>query len=384
MMIDLQQVAQAAMAPLEDARSLPFAVYTDPSMLAAEAQTIFAHDWVFVCMAGELSAPGDYYALQIAGEPVVVLRAEDGELRALSNVCRHRGTLLLEDGFGTVDKYITCPYHAWAYDHQGALQAIPFNEQIAVDRDQHSLPRWQIALWNGLVFVNLDTDAPPLSQRLAGIDQYLSLFQPERFKYVSSGDREIWQSNWKLAIENAVESYHLFKVHAQTLEQISPTKDAYCIAGSSEWSLTGGATLTGTTLTGTGEQANELHSHYVLVALPPSFVGILSYGYFGWLSAHPIDAGQTLIRSGSTQAQPAGSMGGSSEFTKAFFKEDQDMCERVQRGMSAQRTHGGKLVDMERVVVDFHQFLGTRLSGSAATNLFEDQAAARWRAASAG
>ena len=377
-MIDLQQFADAAMAELEEARSLPFSCYTDPTMLRAETEKIFGHDWVFVCMAGELAEPGAYYAMQLAGEPLLILRTDEGHLQAFSNVCRHRGTLLLDDGFGKVDKYITCPYHAWAYDHSGALQAIPFNEQIPVARDEHHLTRFQLAEWNGLVFVNLDPHAAPLSQRLSGIDAYLRLFQPGSFNHVSSGTCETWQTNWKLAIENAVESYHLFKVHAATLEHLSPTRDAYYIAGSSEWSLTGGAT--------TGQRAatetnSELTSHYVLVALPPSFVGILSYGYFGWLSAHPIDTDTTLIRSGSTQAAPAGSLGGSSEFTQAFFKEDQDMCERVQRGMRAQRTHGGKLVDMERVVVDFHHYLGTRLMGSQPTALHEDEAASRWRAA---
>ncbi|MGI9327525.1 MAG: aromatic ring-hydroxylating oxygenase subunit alpha [Pseudomonadales bacterium] len=381
-MIAISEIQEAAIQPLEKARSLPFSAYTDPSFFAAEAEQIFSKEWVFVCMEGELPQAGDYFAMTLANEPIIILRANNGGLRALSNICRHRGTTLLDEGFGKVDKYITCPYHAWTYDVDGALKAIPYNKLIAVDRREHHLPTFPVSTWNGLVFVNLDVNAKPLADRVGGIDEYLRLFQPETFTHVSPGDAEIWQTNWKLAMENAMESYHLFKVHEETLEPYSPTRGAYYIAGSSEWSLTGGVTQRkkGMVEKLMGSTHNELYEHYLLVSLPPSFVGILSYGSFGWLSAHPIDASHTQIRSGATATSGglAGSMQ-SKEFTKAFFQEDQDMCERVQKGMRSKFGSGGKLVDMERVVVDFHQFLGTRLGGLPATQLFEDDAANQWR-----
>jgi len=136
--------------------SLPFAAYTDPAILAAETETVFSKEWVFICMSGELKEVGDYYATSLAKEPIIVLRDDSGELRALSNICRHRGTTILDNGFGKIDKYITCPYHAWAYSKAGALRAIPYNKVIAVDRTEHQLPSFSVATWNGLVFVNLD------------------------------------------------------------------------------------------------------------------------------------------------------------------------------------------------------------------------------------
>ena len=373
---DLEAIVAAAAAPLDTARSLPFEAYTDEEIFDAEARAIFAKEWVFVCMDGELPTAGSYFAITLANEPIVVLRGDDGELRSLSNICRHRGTVLLDDGFGEVDKYITCPYHAWAYDKGGALKAIPYNDAIAVDREEHQLTSFRVSVWNGLVFVNLDPNAPELHERLAGIDELLRLFQPETYDQVSSGEVEVWQTNWKLAIENAVESYHLFKVHEATLEVVSPTRDAYYIAGSSEWSLTGGATSFRQS-----QDGNELYGHYVLVALAPSFVGVLSYGSFGWLSAHPIDAQTTQIRSGSTYV--GDSLGRDEAFTQQFFAEDQDICERVQKGMRARLSSGGKLVDMERVVVDFHQFLASRLGGGSASPRFEDESAQKWREAGA-
>ncbi len=379
----LNELKQAAMQPLETAHSLPFAAYTDNAVLAAEAQHIFHREWVFVCMAGELPDAGDYYALTLAGEPIIVMRGEDGHLCTLANICRHRGTVLLDAGFGRVDKYIVCPYHAWAYAKDGSLQAIPFNEQIHVDRTGHTLSRFQCAEWNGMVFVNLDPQAAPLSTRLQGIDPYLAMFEPQTFSHCSGGTAETWLTNWKLAMENAMESYHLFKVHENTLETYSPTRQAYYIAGSSEWTLTGGATARKKGLLEKvfGASYSELYEHYILVSLPPSFVGVLTYGSFGWLSAHPVDAGTTLIRSGATFTKDgSGGSPQSDEFTRAFFAEDQQMCERVQTGMSATLSRGGKLVDMERVVVDFHQFLATRLSRQPATPLFEDSMAQRFLA----
>ncbi len=381
-MTTIQHIQEAAIQPLEQAKSLPFAAYTDPAVLSAEIEHIFLKDWVFVCMEGEVREPGDYFAMTLASEPIMVMRSDDGELRALSNTCRHRGTVILDEGAGQVDRYITCPYHAWAYTKEGALKAIPYNKLIAVDRSEHQLVKYAVGIWNGLVFVNLDRNATPLSGRLAGINKYLQLMQPGTFDQHSPGETEVWQTNWKLAMENAMESYHLFKVHENTLETYSPTRDAYYIAGSSEWTLTGGATKRKRGLIEKifGGSHNELYDHYVLVSLPPSFVGIISYGSFGWLSAHPIDANTTQVRSGTTYTDRGlDENDETSEFTKAFFQEDKDMCERVQTGMSSKLSKGGKLVDMERVVVDFHQFLGTRLGDLPQTALFEDEAAALWK-----
>lgn len=380
----LDSIITEAILPLEDARSLPFSAYTDRSVYDAEAEAVFSNEWVFVCMEGEVPNAGDYFAMMLANEPICVLRGDDGKLRALSNVCRHRGTALLDEGFGRVDKYITCPYHAWAYTKDGALKAVPYNKLIAVDKPEHQLITYQVSTWNGLVFVNLDDNAKPLKDRFSRIDHYLQLFEPWTFDQISQGEIESWQTNWKLAMENAMESYHLFKVHETTLETYSPTRDAYYIAGSSEWTLTGGATnrKKGVIEKILGGSHNELYDHYVLVALPPSFVGILTYGSFGWLSAHPTSETTTQIRSGATFIGDG--LQGSSQnddFTKAFFQEDKEMCERVQKGMGSTRSKGGKLVDMERVVVDFHQFLATRLGGLAPTSLHESEDAEKWREA---
>ena len=165
-----------------------------------------------------------------------------------------------------------------------------------------------------------------------------------------------------------MESYHLFKVHEPTLERVSPTRGAYYLAGNSEWSLTGGALAYG------GIKA--IDQRYVLLSMAPSFVGILTNGSLGWLSAHPTGLARTAIRSGAIGTTKATrSSRRAEQFTKDFFEEDRRICERVQRGMGAVKGRGGKLVDMERVVTDFHQFLATRLFDLPPTAFHEERPA---------
>lgn len=360
----LEKLCEEAIKPLEEAYSLSFSAYTDETVYAAEVEKIFHDEWVFVCQEPKLREPGDYFSLSLAGEPIYVMRGADGELRALSNICRHRGTPLLDEGFGHVEKYVTCPYHAWAFDLNGELQAIPYNKLIAVDRAHHKLRQFHCDTWNGLVFVHLGEQPAPLAERFAGLDKYITEFNVPSFDAASSSPVEVWEANWKLVMENAMESYHLFQVHAPTLEPVSPTSGAYYLAGSSEWSLTGGALTYG---------KEPLDKYYVLVSLAPSFVGVLTNGSFGWLAAHPVSPTRTEIRAGSIGIEKNTQRSASSEkFTADFFLEDKLICERVQQGMSARHAKGGKLVDMERVVTDFHQFLATRLAGLPPTAFYEE------------
>ena len=359
----LDTLREEAIKPLTEAHCLSFTAYTDESVYAEEVDRIFRDEWVFACQAPQLDKPGDYFAMTLVGEPICVIRGSDGQLRALSNTCRHRGTPLLDEGFGNVARYITCPYHAWSYDLDGELKAIPYNRRVAVDRERHRLPRFHCDTWCGLVFVHLGDDPQPLAERLAHMADYIGEFDVEKFDTATSGEPEYWNANWKLVLENAMESYHLFKVHEPTLERVSPTRGAYYLAGNSEWSLTGGALTYGT---------KDIDQRYVLLSMAPSFVGILTNGNLGWLSAYPVDVKRTMIRSG-TIGTNMGTRRTRTEdqFVKAFFEEDRRICERVQKGMSAVKGRGGKLVDMDRVVADFHQFLATRLFDLPPTEFYE-------------
>ncbi len=160
-----------------EAWALPFAAYHDEALYALEVERLFRGDWVAVCAESALAEAGDYLALNIGGEPLVLIRSADGELRALSNVCRHRGTLMLDQGAHHLDQcMIVCPYHAWSYNNSGAFRAAPYSKGARVDPEERNLPAFRTEVWMGVVFVTLDDDALPLTERLSGIAPHLVEF----------------------------------------------------------------------------------------------------------------------------------------------------------------------------------------------------------------
>ena len=120
--LDAADVA-AAMAPLAEARAMPAAFYTSPEVFELERKSVFCRHWFFAGREEELSTPGDYRALETPGGPVLLMRGEDKCLRTFANICRHRGSILLE-GAGNCRR-IVCPYHAWSYRTDGRLQHAP-------------------------------------------------------------------------------------------------------------------------------------------------------------------------------------------------------------------------------------------------------------------
>ena len=213
------------------------------------------------------------------------------------------------------------------------------------------------------MFVNLSDQPQPIEERFAHLSEYLGNFQPERFIHTHTGDTEVWRANWKLAVENAIESYHLFKVHKETLETVTPSKEAYYVAGSSEWAISGGRMKSNENkfiqwLTG---ETPEVYKHYLLIFLPPGFIGIMTYESFDWISILPIDATSCRIYSGGRSESNAEEDKHTKGFVQQFMAEDKVICERVQQGMTSTKTRGGKLVEMEKILVDFRHFLASRL-----------------------
>lgn len=361
------------MAPLDSARALPFAAYRDPALFDLEMEQVFRGDWVAVCPANALSSAGDYIALNIGGEPLAIIRGEDGELRALSNVCRHRGTLMLDSGVDCLEGgTIVCPYHAWSYNDAGVFRGAPYTHGLKIDPEEHSLPQFRVEVWMGVAFVCLNPAAQPLSERLAGIAPHLAEFDMPTYRVAGPlAAPEVWDANWKLILENGMESYHLFQVHKDTLEQITPTRGAYYIEGSADWTLTGGAIVQESGSGIVGQLLSRLFwnssggDHYTLVSIPPSFVGVVTDESWDWIVVHPISPTSTSVFQGSLTKQSVDRVSQriAEGYASAFLEEDRAICERAQAGMASRHSQGGRLVPLERVVVDFHHYLGSRLAG---------------------
>jgi len=143
------------------AYALPGAFYTDPGWFETERDNLFLSDWFCVGRVEEVSQPGDYFSFDQVGEPLLVVHGRDGEIRALANVCRHRGTVVAS-GNGNCKKFL-CPYHHWAYDTAGQLLNAPQLENHAQFKiEDCRLKRLACHFWRGFIFVNLDAQANAL------------------------------------------------------------------------------------------------------------------------------------------------------------------------------------------------------------------------------
>ena len=202
---------------------LPPACYADEALLSLERRAIFRDGWIGLGLAHRWLTPGDYTALDLGGVPLIVVRNRDGELKALGNSCRHRGSALL-GGSGNCSK-IKCPFHWWTYDLGGRLKVYPRMEN-AVDFDpaDYGLVEFPLECRFGLAFVSLAPAPPPIDEWLADFD---ALHAPWRLdELVVTRVREFAvDCNWKTFIEVFNEYYHLPSVHPDSIGWMYPEPD---------------------------------------------------------------------------------------------------------------------------------------------------------------
>ena len=189
-------------------RTLPAWAYRSPEFFQAERREIFARSWLLVGHVSQLREPGDYVSMMIAGEPIAVVRGKDGELRAFSNVCRHRAARVL-DGAGNCGKAMRCPYHGWTYGLDGRLLAIPEKTGFpGFDKDANGLWPLSVGVAAGFVFGSLAPDPVPLSEYLGPFEEWLAPYRPERL-VKNAEHRDVLPINWKNSIDNYLEGYHI-------------------------------------------------------------------------------------------------------------------------------------------------------------------------------
>jgi phenylpropionate dioxygenase-like ring-hydroxylating dioxygenase large terminal subunit len=359
-------------APFEQARAMPPSVYTSPEFLKRELSEIFAKEWVCVGRASALPEPGDYVAYELAGEPLLVLRDQDGTLRAMSNVCRHRMSTMLE-GSGN-RRAIVCPYHGWTYNLDGALRAAPAMDlNRAFCKDDYRLPAIRCEEWLGWVMVTLNPDAAPVSERLAEVHDLIDDFQMET--YVESfRETHVWNTNWKILAENFMESYHLPVCHASTIGGLSKLNEMVCPPGRRAFNYH--TILKDDTLKialahpGNTRLKGDRRRTTFLLAVYPSLLITLTPGYFWYLSLHPRGPGQVnIVFGGGMSADFAYSPEAQSHFAAVktlldkVNDEDRGCTEKVFRGLSSAAAEPGHLSHLERPNFDFAQYLAERTGG---------------------
>lgn len=200
--------------------SLNKAAYTDPRWHDVDVKHIMAKTWQWVCHVEKVRERGQYIAIQIAGQPIIVIRDRNGVLRAFYNVCQHRAHELLSgEGIANV---IMCPYHAWSYDLSGQLVRAPHTENLrSFDMDKICLSGVQVTEFCGFVYVNLDPFADPLLSQVGDLQKEILHWAPD-IDQLTFGHRFTYniRSNWKNVVDNFLECYHCPVAHKDFCELV--------------------------------------------------------------------------------------------------------------------------------------------------------------------
>ena len=205
-----------ALAPLKIAKSMPPELYTSAEIFAAEREAIFLRDWFFLCREDQLANKGDYRSFDTPGGPILLLRGQDDRLRCFANVCRHRGSILLE-GSGNTGGRVVCPYHAWSYFSDGRLYGCPdMQDAEGFDRTENGLIPLALDTWNGFVFACFDRTPMPLLDHLGDLPERMASHRLDLMRCTWEFEIDV-DCNWKLLLENAMETYHTGIVHRDTV-----------------------------------------------------------------------------------------------------------------------------------------------------------------------
>ena len=368
--------------PTVEAAGLPNDAYTAWDFLALERDRLFSPGWACIGHACTIPAPGDARPVELLGQPLLMLRDETGSVRVFHNVCSHRGNRLASEPCRYRTR-IRCPYHAWTYALNGELLVTPHvggpgrHESEGFDRKVHGLKAVRTAVWLDLVFVNVDGGAPSFERHIAPlagrIDGLTSRTQIERMRPAATcGSFQLeFEGNWKLVVENNLESYHLPFVH-RDLNRRSRLQDHYHYYGGDLFAGQGsnlyrqGAAAEGFhRFEGWPERVSEYPTVFPNVLLGVHCDHIWSIVLF------PLSPGRTrecwrIYYVGETAGDPAldAARAETQEAWRKVFLEDRGVVEGMQCGRGSPAFAGGVFSGvMDEPTHYFHKWVANRLSG---------------------
>ena len=189
--------------------SLPGWLYFDPEFLEAEQRAFLRAAPQVVCHQSEIVEPGDWRTIEYLGESVIVIRGDDGEVRAFSNVCRHRGSRLV-DGDGGCSKVLTCPYHAWSYARDGRLVGVPHRQEYPGLQTEKLQPLpVALEIWRGFIFVALEPGAPSVHEMMAPYEHEVAAYRFEDLRAIGRLTLRPRPLNWKTIADNYSDHLHI-------------------------------------------------------------------------------------------------------------------------------------------------------------------------------
>jgi len=385
-----QQRVNAVLQPISEARGLPNAYYTDEGLFQLEREEVLAKTWVCIGFASDLPEQAYVKPLDFMGLPLLLMRNRQGTVQVFHNVCSHRGMKLVQ-AESAVQGVVRCPYHSWTYDLNGQLKGTPHAGGVGVHKHEnlncanHGLKAIRSAQWLDMIFVNLSGDAESFEDFLAPL---LERWQPfwgidgvEQLRRVNmGGNLEIEVNcNWKLAVENYCEAYHLPWVHP-SLNTYSRLEDHYNISfgehfagqGSLAYNL---ADTAGTQLPKFPAWPEDKLRHAEYVSLFPNvLLGIQADHVFA-MQLEPVSAEKTVehlrvffVGDQATQDDYAASRTAVLESWRVVFGEDISAVEGMQQGRHSPGFNGGVFTPvLDEPTWYFHQWLARHWQESGVT-----------------
>jgi len=335
--------------------ALPAACYLDPGFFELERQRVLRPGWHAVARIHDLPDPGDYRALDLFGEPILLVRGGDRKLRALSRICRHRAFPIAE-GEGNARR-IACPYHRWSYELDGRLAAAPLMDDVpGFDRAACRLPEYPLAEWQGFVLASADPDAVPTAPRLRPLDPLLDSVGFRDFVRVGTLDFES-PFNWKVLVDNFMEAYHHQGPHVNTLQRTNPAAGTHAMD------------LDGPFAALENPSVGDAPPFWVFQVFPATLLaatrGATPSGTWYEMQIDAHDRFRLRIH----LLAPA-AVAGDTEFVRDFTEiltaihlEDIPMCEGIQQGLASRDWQPGPLSFHEEPLRRFQRWLAGRIQG---------------------
>ena len=367
-------------APLSTSRGLPNAAYVDPELFELERQSLLGRTWTAIAYESELPGPGEVKPVDFMGAPLLLVCDRDGGLNVFHNVCSHRGMKLVEET-GRIRTAIRCPYHSWSYSLQGELLSTPLigggrrNTCPGFDNAQHGLKPVNFAVWMGIVFVDLSGGALPFDRFITPLKErwepYLGDDGSRQFRPGTTGSSfELdLACNWKLAVENYCEAYHLPWVH-RSLNKYSPLEAHFHIThgegmagqGSRHYDL---AETAGVELPRISGWPDENLKHAEYIALYPNTLLGLQADHFFSVIVVPQAADRSLekvhiayVGDAATDDRYAPCRQAVLDSWELVFREDILAVEGMQAGRRSPGFNGGVLTPVQDVPTHhFHRWV---------------------------
>jgi choline monooxygenase len=342
-------------APLEYAYTIPAAWYLDQRIGRLERDQVFGGNWIAVGRADQVAATGQFFTVDLAGEPLIVVRGADDQLRAFFNVCRHHAAAVATAPSG-VAHHLRCPYHGWTYGLDGSLKGAPeFAGVCNFDRAANGLVPVLAASWENFIFVNLNREAPPLESYLGDLAQRISVSGLRFFARRSY----TLACNWKVYVDNYLDGgYHIPHLH-KALNSVLDYSE-YTIENGTNYTLQSSPMVASQDASVANTRTGD-HAYYYW--LYPNFMINLYAGVMDTNLVLPLGQEKCLVVFdfffGDSNAEYNAQSVAVSERVQA---EDVDICESVQRGLHSRAYGAGRLsVHRETGEHLFHRLLARDL-----------------------